>query len=314
MKDIDFYHHEKKRLLSESSFQGETYESAGQQVRAMQAERAELLRQLDAARGQTGLANESVNRVQALLNDERKTNAALRKRQELASLQEEIKAAHEIIETEKHKNEGLQHNIQSLRDTVAALENQITSVQVEVQAAVQATHCEQEKQEALKDELTTLGNRYRAAVLESAAAAQKNAELIAEQEYFRLPATIVQTGRDESPSSTASPSTKTTSPVPQARSPGTPSGFRTIHGQHRPDGSLGGYRGRNASQGGYLQRQLSENLYESSVQDGRIGERTLSTQTSRSDGPSMTGSDEAKADVGWPNPTKNGDRENVRYR
>lgn len=62
-KDIEFYQHERKRLMSASSFQGETYESTGQQVRAMQTERAELLRQLDAARGQSGLVNEAVDRI-----------------------------------------------------------------------------------------------------------------------------------------------------------------------------------------------------------------------------------------------------------
>lgn len=314
MKDIDFYHHEKKRLLSESSFQGETYVSAGQQVRAMQAERAELLRQLDAAKGQTGLANEAVNRVQALLNDERKTNALLRKRQELASLQEEVKNAHESIETEKQKNEGLQHNIQSLQDTIAALKKKITSVRGEVQAAVEATHSERQKQEALKDEVRTWENKFRAEVLASAAAAQKNAELIAEQDYFRPPGSRLQSDRDGSPGPVTSPPAQATSPIPQTRSPGTPSGFRTIHGQHRPDGSMGGYRGRNASQGGHMERQLSENLYESSVQNGPTGERTLSAQTSRSDGPSLNGSDDARNGGGLPNSSKDGQRERVQYR
>ena len=56
----------------------------------MQNERVELLRQLDASKGQTGLANESMDKVQASLNHERQANAALRKRQELKSLQEDI--------------------------------------------------------------------------------------------------------------------------------------------------------------------------------------------------------------------------------
>jgi chromosome segregation ATPase len=135
-KDIDFYQHEKKRLMSASSFQGESYVSAGQQVRAIQNERAELLRQLDAARGQTGLANESVDRVQALLNSERQANATLRKRQELASLQDELMVAHETIDIEQQKNKGLRHDIRSLQDTIVTLKDDIIDAQADVQAAI----------------------------------------------------------------------------------------------------------------------------------------------------------------------------------
>jgi chromosome segregation ATPase len=138
-QDIDFYHHEKKKLMSASSFQGESYVSAGQQVRAMQHERAELLRQLDAARGQTGLANESVERVQALLNSERQANATLRKRQELASLQDELMVAHETIDIEQQKNAGLRHDIRSLQDTIVALKDEIIYAQSDVEAAIQAS-------------------------------------------------------------------------------------------------------------------------------------------------------------------------------
>lgn len=313
LKDIDFHHHEKERLLSESSFQGESYESVGQQVRAMQAERTELLRQLDSARGQTGLANEAVNRVQALLNDERKANATLRKRQELASLQEQVRVANENIETQERRNDGLERNIQSLQGTIAALKEKIASVQAEVQAAAAATDAERQVQEALRDEVRIWENKYRAEVLASVAAAEKKSEPLADQDYFRPPGSRIQSD-DENGNATSSPMASPPTMTASPRTPGTPSGFRTIHGQHRADGSMGGYRGRNASQAGQLDRQYSENLYESSVHDGRNGERSLSAQTSRSDGPSMTGSDEAKPDGPWLNRPKNGERERVQYR
>jgi uncharacterized coiled-coil protein SlyX len=120
-RDIDFHQHEKKRLMSASTFQGESYISAGQQVRAMQNERAELLKDLDAARGQTGLANESVDRVQALLDTERQANALLRKRQELDYLHNKLKAAHHNNDLEKQKVTELEHEICSLQDTIVIL-------------------------------------------------------------------------------------------------------------------------------------------------------------------------------------------------
>jgi hypothetical protein len=326
-KDIDFYQHEKKRLMSASSFQGESYVSAGQQVRAMQNERAELLRQLDAARGQTGLANESVDRVQALLNSERQANATLRKRQELASLQDELMVAHETIDIEQQKNEGLRHDIRSLQDTIVTLKDDIIDAQADVQAAIQASEIERQTQDLLRDEIKALEDKYRAEVL---ASVQATAERIATQQqsesqtphsdpdpssgkdYFRPPTGRSQNGNDHGTTSASpvaspgqlngsakSPRSQAASPDPQAKSPGSESGFRTIHGRHRPDGSLGGYRINRTAQ-----RKHSENLYESSILYERSEERSLRTQTSHSDDPSATNSKEARPGEGWQTPAK----------
>lgn len=314
-KDIDFYQHEKKRLMSASSFHGETYESTGQQVKAMQTERAELLKQLDAARGQTGLANEAVDRIQALLNNERKTNASLRQKQELTTLQDEIKHTQDSIAAERQKSLGLQLEIRVLQETIFALKNEVAAVQADEQAAVAAAVTEQHKQDALKEDIKVLENKLRAEVLSSVqATAERNAhqpnsppsrkELnpIARKDYPRLPAGRAQGDRDHGSAvggAARFPRSQTTSPTPQAKSLGTETGFRTIHGQHRPDGSLGGYRLDRA-----LQRTPSDNLYESSVRNGQSGERTLSPQTSRSDGQSVTSSDEAQPGQEWGTPPK----------
>jgi septal ring factor EnvC (AmiA/AmiB activator) len=314
-KDIDFYQHEKKRLMSASSFHGETYESTGQQVRAMQTERAELLKQLDAARGQTGLANEAVDRIQALLNNERKVNASLRQKQELTTLQADIKHAQDSIVAEEQRSLSLQHEIRLLQNTILALKNEVAAVKADEQAAVAAAVIERQKQDALKDDVKALENKLRAEVLSSVqATAERNAHQpnsppsrndlnsIARKDYPRFPTGRTQSDRDSGPAmggAAGFPRSQTTSPTPQAKSPGTETGFRTIHGQHRPDGSLGGYRSDRA-----VQRTPSDNLYESSVQNGQSGERALSSQTSRSDGQSVTSSDEAQPGQGWGTPPK----------
>jgi hypothetical protein len=151
----------------------------------------------------------------------------------------------------------------------------------------------------LKDDVKALENKLRAEVLSSVqATAERNANhprsppsrndlnSIARKDYPRFPTGRTQSDRDSGPAmggAAGFPRSQTTSPTPQAKSPGTETGFRTIHGQHRPDGSLGGYRSDRA-----VQRTPSDNLYESSVQNGQSGERALSSQTSRSDGQSVT--------------------------
>lgn len=301
--------------MSASSFHGEAYESTGQQVRAMQTERAELLKQLDAARGQTGLANEAVDRIQTLLNDERNTNASLRRKQELTILQDDIQHAQDSIVAEKQKSLGLQHEVRLLQNTILALKNEVAAVQADEQAAVAAAVSERHKQDALKDDVKVLENKLRAEVLLSVqATAERNAHQPnsppsridlnpnAGKDRTRIPAGRVQSDRDSGPAVGAAarfPRSQTSSPTPQAKGPGTETGFRTIHGQHRPDGSLGGYRPDRA-----VQRTPSDNLYESSVQNRQSGEPTLSPQTSRSDGHSVTSSEEAQTGQGWGPPAK----------
>jgi hypothetical protein len=313
-KDIDFYQHEKKRLMATSSFQGETYESTGQQVRAMQTERIELLKQLDAARGQTGLANESVERIQSLLNSERKANAALRRRQELTALQEDARLALETVEAERQKNTELQHDIRSLQDTILMLKNEIKSVQAAEQAAVEASLMERQKQEVLKDDIRVLEERYRAEVMLSVqAAAERNTahqpgskgshndpDSSKRRDYFISSAGNAQSNTDNGARSTTplvslselskSTQNQSASPNPQVKSPRSETGFRTVHGQHRPDGAMGGYRVNRK-----VQRNDSDDLYSSLLQNGRTGGRTLSTQSSRSDGSSAVSSHKAQS-------------------
>ena len=290
----------------------------------MQNERAELLKQLDAARGQTGLANEAVERVQSLLNNERKANATLRTRQELARLQDELKAAHDAVELEQRKNTGLQHDMHSLQNTINALRDEVQSVQAEVQAALTTADAERQKQDSLKDEIKVLEDKYRAEVLASVqAVAERNAthqhsnsqspyndlDASAGKDYFRPPTGRAQSDREQGITSSplgspSMPDVSAKSTRSATASPGFENGFMTIHGRHRPDGALGGYRTDRTAQ-----RKYSENLYESSVHNGRTGMRTLSAQTSRSEEQSATGSEEAQSGQGWQTPVKkrNGD-------
>jgi hypothetical protein len=171
-----------------------------------------------------------------------------------------------------------------------------------------------------------LEDKYRAEVL---ASVQATAERLATQQqaksqtphsnpdpstgkdYFRPPTGRAQSGNDHGATSASpvaspgqlngsakSPRSQAASPDPQAKSPGSESGFRTIHGRHRPDGILGGYR---IDQG--AQRKYSENLYESSILYERSEARSLRTQTSHPDDPSATNSEEARGE-GWQTPTK----------
>ena len=177
IKDIDWHKHEMQRLQENNSFQGETYESAGHRVKAMENERIELLKQLEAARGQAGLANGSVEKLQAMLNHEKQANAALRKRQELNSLQDQVQAAHETVETEKLKNSELHGEIRSLRDEMVEMSTEMASAREAVKAEAEHADAEKQKQEALKDELRVLEAKYRDAVLASLKAEEdRNAE------------------------------------------------------------------------------------------------------------------------------------------
>jgi septal ring factor EnvC (AmiA/AmiB activator) len=294
MKDIDWHDHEKKRLLDNSSFQGETFESAGHLVKAMESERIELLKQLEAARGQAGLANGSVERLQAMLNHEKQASAALRKRQELSSLQDQVQAAHETTETERQINSELRLEIRSLRDEMAEMSTESAAARAAVKAEEQLFNAERQKNEALKDELQTLEAKYRDAVLahmkaeEDRNAAQRSTSPQMahsspdgyDTSHPRFSGTQSDTAADR-----PFPNLAGTSPGLQSaheeRSAAGPSGFRTIHGTHRPDGTLGGWRkGRKAS-GGFLPVKQHNDLYGSSIEEEPvIGRRPLNPQSS----------------------------------
>ena len=72
-----------------------------------------------------------------------------------------------------------------------------------------------------------------------------------------------------------SPRQRPGSPYMNGRSPNEQGdGFRTIQGQHRPDGSLGGY-GKNRT----MERTTSDSLYEVSVKNGSGGGQSMSSES-----------------------------------
>ncbi|KAK1092022.1 hypothetical protein LTR48_005148, partial [Friedmanniomyces endolithicus] len=146
-KDIEFRELEKARLKSFEAIQGQTYQSIGEQMKAIKAERAELLKQFDVSKGQNELLTDTVIHVQALLDEERQTNAALRKRQGYATLQDEMRAAVEAseqakrdtletIQIEEHKRGELQHEIEALQNTVKAAHDQVASAETATMVAL----------------------------------------------------------------------------------------------------------------------------------------------------------------------------------
>lgn len=304
-KDIELHKHEKKRLLDARDFQGETWESVTQQIRAMQSERVELLKQLDASKGQTGLANESIDKVQALLNHERQANAALRKRQELKSLQEEIQIAHEAVEAEKQRGAGLENDKRLLQDKIVEMEKDIESVLANLEAAVQASHSEKLKQEAMKDESKAWEAKYREEVLASVRAAEDRAVMKPSGPPPPPPRRPVL----PRPENDNTNDVLSMSPPPlEPRGSGLPGPgnkpfenshnqttspdggrFSSVHGYHRSDGSLGGYRSGRV--GGGLLRVRSDSLYESSIREEPSTRFARGAQGVRSD-PASAGSSE----------------------
>jgi ankyrin repeat protein len=171
-KDVEVHQLEKKRLMSISSFQGETYESIGQQMKVMQSERVELMKQVDSWKGQVELANDTIARMQALLDDERQTNAALRKRQGWATLQEAKQAAEDMLEVEKQnavqtsalekqKRDQLEEKIRDLRYEIQLLHDGIRRLKEEVESAHTATLAAIEETEREKSEKKELQQKIR---------------------------------------------------------------------------------------------------------------------------------------------------------
>lgn len=299
IKDIDWHEHEKKRLLGRSSFQGETFESAGHRVKAMENERIELLKQLEAAKGEAGLANESVERLQAMLEHEKQSNAALRKRQELGSLQDQVQAAHETIETEKQINSELRLEIRSLRDEMAEMSAESAAARTAVKAEEQLFDAERQKKEALKDELQTLEAKYRDAVLEHMKAEEDRdaARRSTSPQMSHGSHDSYDTGHPRFPRTQSDTAADRPFPNLAGNSPGlqndnnfgrshderptaSPSGFRTIHGTHRPDGSLGGWRKGRSASGGLLPVKQHNDLYGSSIEEEPVRRRPLNPQSS----------------------------------
>ncbi|KAF2768852.1 ankyrin [Teratosphaeria nubilosa] len=313
-KDSEYHELEKKRIMSMNSLQGETYESISQQMKAIQNERIELLKQLDAYRGQADLANDTISRLQGLLDEERATNAALRRRQGFAALREEKKVAVETLELEQQrtaqvlneeekKRQDLSRQIQGLHGDVQGLLAAPETAQKNTKTAVEDAEAEKSERERVQSKVGYLEDQVRAMeelVAEFQAAANRAISpasatpatngvsgIDSPQGYFPTqngvpgyPQTAAASleGNDSIHSlmqakipatpPTVSPTDMPGSPQPGAQSPG----FRTIHGQHRPDGSLGGYRSSRV-----VRRENSEDLYNSSRR--RASRRAASTST-----------------------------------
>ncbi|KAK1037031.1 hypothetical protein LTS16_013164 [Friedmanniomyces endolithicus] len=313
-KDIVFRELEKARLKSFEAIQGQTYQSIGEQMKAIRAERAELLKQLDVSKGQNELITDTVIHVQALLDEERQTNAALRKRQGYATLQDEMRAAVEAseqakrdtletIQIEEHKRGELQHEIEALQNTVKAAQDQVASAETATMVALGVATAERNEKAHIQSQLEDSQNSAQelrdvlasiqlAALKTPSEHHEVRAAGPAGQDYFRhhsVPGNI-HSGENGSSGATGSPILASPggmvmtpgSPPTSPYSPGgTPSGgFRTVHGQHRADGSFGGYRTERRG----MRRTKTDSLYDLSVK-GESGEEAASV---RSDGHSSS--------------------------
>ena len=330
-KDVDFHKLEQARLVSMSSLQGETYESVTQQMKVMQNERAEVIKQLDASRGQVKLGNDTIAKLQAHIETERQTNDALRKRQGYVTLQEEREAAMGMVEQEKkvaaeqsqlaqQKTEELESEIQVLRNEMYGLRGDLEAAKSNVGIAIDELNMERHAKQELQNEVRSLQSNAREmdetlATVQAAAARNRNvssprpaANGAEPQDYFFDGAVTADSGTGfHSPGGNPAPPCR----KPVGSPPGSPpiaspsefgspptsprnqsvkptlngrniswqaeSGFRTIHGQHRADGSLGGYRKDRM-----MKRPTSDSLYSTSVKNGSGERQSLSTQSSYS--------------------------------
>lgn len=335
-KDAQFHQLEKDRLISMSSLQGETYESRGHQMKAIQSEREELRKELNASRGQVDLADATISRIQGLLEDERNTNAALRKRQGYVVLQEEKKAAMDLAEQEKQaaietskleeqKRGQLMYDINVLQDEAHGLRGDLESARTNVQIAIAESSTERQQREMLQIENTTLhakireleetlstveaaANKTRALasgplspsddapevpqkpdyLLQRAVTSDGVTGLFGNGDSAVYPGRIFSRKAVGSPTGSppvASPNEFNVVPGSPRQRPGSPymngrspneqgDGFRTIHGQHRPDGSLGGYPKNRM-----MKRTTSDSLYDVSVKNGSAGGQSMSSES-----------------------------------
>lgn len=328
-RDIDAHQHDKQQLMSMSSLHGSQYESVGQQMKVIQLERAELQKQLDASKGQMQLANDSAARFKNLLDEERQTNAALRKRSAWASLQEEKQMALDMVqhekqaalqasEIERRQRSQLEERIQRLQNDIQALRDELKSTRADTKEAIDLVQAEELQNKQLQSEIETLQANARdlEEAMASVQAAASRSKIVVQKstphelnatpgnEYFPpQTATPGSTngfhlhGADEassvpnrklvgspvgsppvaSPGTYSNPATSPRAPHPNVRSPGSQAeGFRTIHGQHRPDGSLGGYRTDRAG----VKRMTSDSLYDVSIRNGSTGKERTSSKES----------------------------------
>lgn len=288
----DFYKLENERLESIDSVKGAQFGSLSEQLRGMQIERSELQKQIDSEKGQKDMANRTMMEQKRIIIDLQQQIGDLRKRQGFLKLQEERKAALETAETERKNAERLQQELSEMKAAVDQLQRTVSSHE-ESSTAARETMRElmyridverlqnQDKDseiQRLSEETSALQAQCREAQ-ETLASIQEAATrkttspvldrpLTAEPDsangagdYFAPAANGPATGNGSSHDSSTSqansppalPPRRSGLPSPPALSP-SEGGFRTIHGHHRPDGSLGGYRAgkgmRRAPSGG----------------------------------------------------------------
>ncbi|PIB00567.1 Ankyrin repeat domain-containing protein 17 [Cercospora beticola] len=232
----------------------------------------------------------------------------------LEMLEQQKKASSYEVELERQKHQQLQSEIASLQRQTQTLQSEVFSVQTAAQAANERAEAIRQEKQTLQDQIVALQehtNELKEALTAVQTAASKatpaptptaEAPKLPERpapatvdEYFNTDdadaanPTVLDTSSDDAAASAPIPlvssplSANDSSPgmspgqqVTSPRFPG-PSGFRTIHGTHRPDGSLGGYR-KDAS----LRRQMSEGVHGSSIRNGLgAGARSLSSSHSR---------------------------------
>ncbi|QIW94960.1 hypothetical protein AMS68_000478 [Peltaster fructicola] len=290
-----YHDKENKRLEHENSYHGEQYESARAQIKSMQMDRQELERQINASKGRIDLANDRTAEVQILLEQERQTSDKLRNRHNWNELQEEKKEALRLYEAKCQESEDLQSKINELLNHFKDQEQRLSDSHRDLEMARVAIGKEKQEQESLRtalanahQEKTTLQTttdelqgRIDAILLATGrpqsppvqtqtpplqASPRPNEARTTSGFYFppRQPVGVPDRAMASQPQSPEMiddgmvmvEKSDLTSSAAEVKSPG----FTTIHGFHRPNGALGGWRTDTTRR-----RLTNDSLYEASV-------------------------------------------------
>lgn len=292
-REVEYRQGEHQRLATETTYHGEQYESVRAQLKNMQVDRQEMERQLNASKGRIELAKDRTEEVQKLLDKERQTNANLRNRHYWHDLDEEKKEAMRMFEAASREKEYLQTKIVELLNHIKDQEQHLAALGADLEAARSATEDEKRQQVILHRELANISEeRDRAqssadelqSQLEGIMAAAKRVEerpLVPHKpssNYVPRRPTAgsiedLDRGHPAASSQHASPDpadegmvmihkSDLASPL-EPRSPL----FRTIHGNHRADGSLGGWKNDTTRR-----HDRTGSMYESSVRNVAVGD------------------------------------------
>lgn len=274
-RDRDFYKVENERLETIDSAKGAQFGSQNEQMRLMQNERSELQKQIDSERGQKDMANRTMMDQKRLIMELQQQIIDIRNRQGFPALVEEKKAALEAAETERKNVEQLRQELSQKNRYIQELLGNLSSSEEALDAAresmkelmqrvdVERLHSQDKDVEIqrLKGETNALKTQCKEAQdtltsIQEAATRKATSPVLGERLTAEPEAANGKGDYSAAANDTAKENGASTSQVgsPTASSPlrsGRPfspalspseSGFRTIHGHHRPDGSLGGYR------------------------------------------------------------------------